>query len=77
MKPTKKQQAIIDLLDIIDTEGLWYGVCNYGVEEEVEDSKDKKLALLVAEFYTASEELENYLDELRQEVEPFLPDYDE
>lgn len=73
-KPSKKQKAIIALLNVIESEGVHYGVINYGVDDHVKDAKDEMLESLVKDFIKSSKALEDYLEELKEQVTPFLPD---
>jgi hypothetical protein len=74
MKPTKKQKAILSLLNIIDQEGLHYGVYNYGIEDELKAIKDSELTELVRTMQEVTLKLEEKLAEFKTEVEPFLDD---
>ena len=49
-KPNKRQKAILQLLAIVDQEGLHYGLVNYGVEAQLKAIKDTELNNLVAKF---------------------------
>lgn len=73
-KPNKRQKAIIELFSIIEGEGLHYGVVTYGVSEQVEVIKDKELAKLVEKFKEVTADLEAKIEELAEEVQPFLED---
>jgi hypothetical protein len=73
-KPNKRQKAILSLLDIIEAEGLHYGIVSYGVNDELKAIKDERLTKLVDRFVSLSNEIENILEELSGEVVLFLDD---
>lgn len=73
-KPTKKQQAIIQLLSIIESEGLEYAVTQYGLETVLEEIDDAKLIKLVEKYYKAAKKLEAVVEELKEEIAPFMED---
>lgn len=74
MKPTKKQKAILDLLMLIESEGLHYGLVKHGLPKSFDQIGDDDLKDLVAEFRAISQKIENKIEELEQEVAPFLDD---
>jgi hypothetical protein len=74
IKPNKKQKAIIQLLNIIEKEGLCYGVTGYGIDKQLKVIKDERLIKLAITFIETTNELEEILGELKEEVEPFLED---
>lgn len=76
-KITKRQKAILDLLNIVETEGLHYGLVEYGGSEEVATIKDEKLTKLFNSFRKTSDALEAKLAELEKEVEPYREDLEE
>jgi hypothetical protein len=73
-KPNKRQKAILQLLAIVDQEGLHYGLVNYGVEAQLKAIKDTELNNLVAKFNEITESLEEKLAEYAEEVTPFTDD---
>ena len=73
-KPNKRQKAILQLLAIVEQEGLHYGVCNYGVTDQVKAIKNTELSNLVDRLNETTESLEEVLSELKSEVEPFMND---
>lgn len=73
-KPNKRQKAILSLLSIVESEGLHYGLVNYGGDDEVTIIKDKELTELFETFRKTSSALEAKLAELQEEVEIFLED---
>lgn len=73
-KPNKRQRAILELVNIVEGEGLHYGVVNYGVSDQVKALKDKKLTELVETFIKTSEKLEERIEDLKSEVQEFLDD---
>lgn len=73
-KPNKRQKAILQLLGIVESEGLHYGLVNYGGSEEVKTIKDDELTKLFNTFRETSDALEAKLEELKEEVEVFLED---
>lgn len=73
-KPNKRQKAILNLLRIVESEGLHYGLVDYGGDEEVKTIKDEELTELVNTFRKTSEGLENKLEKLKEEVIVFIED---
>jgi hypothetical protein len=73
-KPNKRQKAILQLLNIIDQEGLHYGFVNYGVDDQLKAIKDKELTNLVSSLNEITEKLEEYLTDLKEEVQLFIDD---
>lgn len=73
-KPSKRQKAIMDLLNLIENEGLHYGLVKAGLPDSFDKIGDDDLSDLVAEFQAVSQKLENKIEELQQEVAPFLDD---
>lgn len=73
-KPSKRQQAILDLLALIENEGLHYGLVIHGLPKSFDQIGDDDLKDLVAEFKAISEKIKNKIEELEQEVAPFLDD---
>ncbi len=76
-KITKRQKAILSLLNIVETEGLHYGLVNYGGSDEVKAIKDEKLSKLFETFRKTSDALEAKLAELQKEVSAFVEDEEE
>ncbi len=76
-KITKRQRAILSLLNIVETEGLHYGLVQYGGSDEVADIKDEKLTKLFNSFRKTSDALEAKLAELEEEVAAFREDQEE
>lgn len=76
-KPNKRQQAILQLLGIVDSEGLHYGLVKYGGTEEVKTIDDKDLTKLFNRFREISDDLESKLAELQEEVAAFMEDESE
>lgn len=70
-KPTKRQQAIIQLINIIEGEGLHYGIVNYGVSSQLKIIKNEKLSKLAALFIKTSEQLESEISALSEAVKEF------
>lgn len=74
MKPNKEQRAILDLLALIENEGLHYGLVNHGLPKSFDDIDDNELKDLVEEFKEVSRKLKNKIDDLEEQVAPFLDD---
>ena len=73
-KPNKKQTAILQLLNIINQEGLHYAIANYGIDEQLVAIENKKLNKLAAKFKKITLQLEEQMEEFKKEVEPFMDD---
>lgn len=73
-KPNKRQKAILELLNIVDQEGLHYGLVNYGVDDQLKALKDQELADLVRALKETTEKLEEVLTDLKGEVQLFIDD---
>lgn len=73
-KPTKRQEFIIQLLNIIEGEGLEYAVLHYGIETVLEEINDDKLIKLVEKYYKAAKKLEAAVEKLKEEIAPFMED---
>lgn len=73
-KPNKRQKAILQLLGIVESEGLHYGLVKYGGSDEVKTIKDDELTKLFNTFRETSDALEAKLAELQEEVEAFMED---
>lgn len=73
LKPTKKQKAIVVLLDKIDYEGLEFSMF-FGVEDLLNKIGDDNLIQLVEKFDKAYDNLNLYIDKLEEEVKPFRDD---
>jgi hypothetical protein len=76
-KPNKRQQAILTILGIVESEGLHYGLVNYGGSEEVKIIDDADLTKLFNRFRETSVALETKLAELQAEVSAFMEDESE
>lgn len=75
-KPTKQQQAVLQLLRIVNDEGLHYGIVDYGTQDQQKVIKDEKLNTLIKAFKKSSNDLEKYLKVLEISVEKFDKDED-
>ena len=73
-KPNKRQKAIITLLNIVESEGLHYGLVFYGGTDELKIIKDDDLSAQVKALRDATHEIEAILDNLKDEVAAFLDD---
>jgi hypothetical protein len=73
-KPSKRQEAIISFLGLIESEGLHYGLVKHGCKEDLKLIKNKTLTKLVEEFGKITDEIEAIVSELEAEVEPFTSD---
>ena len=58
----------------MESEGLHYGLVDYGGDKEVKTIKDEELTELFNRFRKTSEELENKLEKLKEEVIIFVED---
>lgn len=74
LKPNKRQKAILQLLNIVDQEGLHYGFVNYGVNDQLKAIKDKELTELATTLQEVTEKLEEILEDLKEEVQLFIDD---
>lgn len=73
-KPNKKQKAIIKLLNIVESEGLHYGLVYYGGTEELKVIDNEELTKAVKALRDATHEIDAILDNLKDEVEAFMED---
>jgi SMC interacting uncharacterized protein involved in chromosome segregation len=73
-KPNKRQKAILQLLNIIEGEGLHYAIVEYGLDEQLRVLKDDRLTNLVLAMKETTKEWEEHLEELKAEVEQFSED---
>lgn len=73
-KPNKRQKAIIGLLNIVESEGLHYGLVYYGGTEELKTINDEELTKAVKALREATHEIDAILDNLKDEVSAFLDD---
>jgi len=73
-KPNKKQQAMMDFLALIETEGLHYGLVHHGCKDELKALKDDDLTELVTQLKTVTRKIEAKIEKYEEEVAPFLND---
>jgi ERCC4-type nuclease len=73
-KPSKRQKAILTLLNIVESEGLHYGLVYYGGTEELKVVDDEELTKAVKALRDATHEIDAILDNLKDEVKEFVED---
>lgn len=73
-KPNKRQKAIIGLLNIVESEGLHYGLVYYGGKEELKVIDNEELTKAVKALRDATHEIDAILDNLKDEVAAFTED---
>lgn len=73
-KLNKRQTAIIQLLNIVESEGLDYAIIHYGVEKQLKQVKDDEFDAYVKQYQKLTKSIEKKLSGLEKEVSFLDPD---